>query len=81
MKRSPALLCAMAAPVLYAVANLVAIQAAAHPTGLHPSFEEPWNDWMLRQLDRELGSARAWTFGITFILAAEAAFSVPCTTG
>lgn len=65
-KRSPALLCAMVAPVLYAVVNLIAIQAAAHPSGRHP--------WMLEQLDRELGSARAWTFSIAFILAAEAAF-------
>ncbi|MEV5557918.1 hypothetical protein AB0L44_30050 [Nonomuraea wenchangensis] len=63
--RSPALLCAMAAPVLYLVVNLIAIQAAV---------VDPPGDWMLGPLDRERASARMWTFSIALILAAEAAF-------
>ncbi|MEV0632513.1 hypothetical protein [Nonomuraea wenchangensis] len=63
--RSPALLCAMAAPVLYLVVNLIAIQAAV---------ADPPGDRMLGPLDRERASARMWTFSIAFILAAEAAF-------
>ncbi|MEV0618603.1 hypothetical protein AB0I81_35130 [Nonomuraea sp. NPDC050404] len=69
-KRSPALLCAMAAPALYVVVNLIAIQAA----GPHPGIEDPYNDWMLGQPDRELESMRMWTFSIAAILAAAAAF-------
>ncbi|MEU6795751.1 hypothetical protein ABZ907_29015 [Nonomuraea wenchangensis] len=64
--RSPALLCALAAPVLYLVVNLVAIQAVA--------VVDPPGDWMLGPLDRERASARVWTFAIAIVLAAEAAF-------
>ncbi|MGW2144094.1 hypothetical protein ACWCOT_07265 [Nonomuraea bangladeshensis] len=69
-KLTPALLCALAAPVLYLVVNLVAIQAAAHPARL----QDPSNDWMLGPLERELAAARVWAFSVAFVLAAEAAF-------
>ncbi|MGA4988757.1 hypothetical protein [Nonomuraea bangladeshensis] len=74
VKLTPALLCALAAPVLYLVVNLVAIQAVAHPAGPPPAVEDPSNDWMLGPLERELASARVWAFSIAFVLAAEAAF-------
>ncbi|MGW4792430.1 hypothetical protein ACWEPC_08470 [Nonomuraea sp. NPDC004297] len=69
LKRSPALLCALAAPLLYAGATLLAIQLAAHPTGLDPLQDWPWTP---QQLDREIASAEAWTLSITFFLAVEA---------
>ncbi|MEV0349563.1 hypothetical protein AB0H88_27640 [Nonomuraea sp. NPDC050680] len=66
LKRSPALLCALAAPLLYAAATLAALQLAAHPTEL----EDPV---LLHRLDREIAQARQVTLSITLILAVEAA--------
>ncbi|TDD02973.1 hypothetical protein E1292_22365 [Nonomuraea deserti] len=64
---------ALAAPVLYAAVNLIALELIAHPTGkLNPWYEEPWNDALLEQLEQEVAHARNVTFGITLILAAEA---------
>ncbi|GGS93974.1 hypothetical protein GCM10010156_60280 [Planobispora rosea] len=71
--RSSTLLYAAAAPLLYVTATMIAIQLAAHPTGLHPWYETPWNDGLLAQLDREIASARGFTLGIAFTLAFEAA--------
>lgn len=70
MKRSTALLCALSAPLLYAAVTLIAIQLAAHPTGLHPL-----SDLLPLQLDldREIASARKATLSITLVLAVEAA--------
>ncbi|WP_186404160.1 hypothetical protein [[Actinomadura] parvosata] len=73
LKRSPALLCALATPLLYAAVNLISIQLAAHPSGLHPNYEVPWNYVLLEELDEEIASARWWTLKITLILAGEAA--------
>ena len=66
LKRSPALLCALAAPLLYAAATLAALQLAAHPTEL----EDPV---LLHRLPREIAQARQVTLSITLILAVEAA--------
>jgi hypothetical protein len=73
LKRSPALLCALAAPLLYAAVTLIAIQLAAHPTGLNPWYEVPWNHVLLQQLDRKIAWARQVALSITLILAVEAA--------
>lgn len=62
---------ALAAPVLYAAVNLTALQLIAHPTG-NSWYGEPWNDMLLKQLEREVAHARNVTLGITLILAAEA---------
>ncbi|QYC40872.1 hypothetical protein Nocox_16295 [Nonomuraea coxensis DSM 45129] len=63
----------MAAPVLYAVVNLIALQMAADSAGSYPRADDPFGDLLLGPLDRELGSARVWTFCFAVILAAEAA--------
>ncbi|GAA4219362.1 hypothetical protein FHR32_000372 [Streptosporangium album] len=71
LKRSPALLCTLAAPLLYAGVTLIALQLAAQ-TGLN-SWHEPWNDLLPSRLDNEIAWARKVTLGITLILAVEAA--------
>ncbi|MEU6712384.1 hypothetical protein ABZ897_12970 [Nonomuraea sp. NPDC046802] len=70
--RSSARLYVLAVPLLYAAVNLIAIQLAAHPTGLHPGYEVPWNPTLLGMLGDEIDWVRNVTFGITVILAAEA---------
>ncbi|MER7499018.1 hypothetical protein AB0L05_07620 [Nonomuraea pusilla] len=71
LKRSPALLCALAAPLLYAGVTLVALQLAAQ-AGLDPGHEG-WNDLLPGRLDGAIASARGWVGAIALILAAEAA--------
>lgn len=71
--RSPALLCALTAPFLYAAVNLIAFQIAAHPTGRNPWYDVPWNDVLLKELDSEIASAQSVTLGYTLVLAVEAA--------
>ncbi|MEV4173246.1 hypothetical protein [Nonomuraea sp. NPDC049709] len=73
LRRSPALLCALTAPLLYAAVNLISFRIAAHPTGLNPWYEVPWNDTLLEDLDRAVARARAVTVSLTVILATEAA--------
>ncbi|MEU6743939.1 hypothetical protein [Streptosporangium sandarakinum] len=69
LKRSPALLWALAAPLLYAGATLIALRSAAQ-TGLDSLHENPL---LPSRLDGEIASARGVTLGIALILAAEAA--------
>ncbi|MGN9847452.1 hypothetical protein ACTMTI_56240 [Nonomuraea sp. H19] len=71
LKRWPALLCALAAPLLYAGVNLIALQLAAQ-AGLDPGHEG-WNDLLPGQLDGAIESVRGWVGAIALILAAEAA--------
>jgi hypothetical protein len=71
LKRSPALLCALAAPLLYAGVTLIALQLAAQ-AGLNPGHEG-WNDLLPGRLDGAIASARGWVGAIALILAAEAA--------
>ncbi|WP_157548894.1 hypothetical protein [Nonomuraea candida] len=71
LKRSPALLCALAAPLLYAGVTLIALQSAAR-AGLDPRHEG-WNDLLPGRLDGEIASARGWVGAITLVLSAEAA--------
>ncbi|GGQ32534.1 hypothetical protein [Streptosporangium pseudovulgare] len=69
LKHSPALLCALAAPLLYAGVTLIALRSAAR-TGLDSPHENPL---LPSRLDGEIASARGVTLGIALILAAEAA--------
>ncbi|MEV4397361.1 hypothetical protein [Nonomuraea sp. NPDC049607] len=71
LKRSPALLCTLAAPLLYAGVTLVALQSAAR-AGLDPGHEG-WNDLLPGRLGGAIGSARGWVGAIALVLAAEAA--------
>ncbi|WP_347780356.1 hypothetical protein [Nonomuraea sp. B5E05] len=50
-------LCALAAPLLYAVVNLIALHLAAHPAGFHPGYEVPWNPGLLDELDWNIANA------------------------
>ncbi|MEU7899862.1 hypothetical protein AB0B45_44330 [Nonomuraea sp. NPDC049152] len=71
LKRSPALLCALAAPLLYAGATLIALQLAVQ-TGLN-SWHEPWSDLLPSRLGPAIEWAWTMMLGITLILAVEAA--------
>ncbi|SEM91717.1 hypothetical protein [Nonomuraea pusilla] len=73
LKGSPALLCALAAPLLYVAVNLIALQIAAHPTGVN-WYEESWDDRSLRELGEAVAQARMVTLGLTLVLAIEAVF-------
>lgn len=71
LKRSPALVCALAAPLLYAGVTLIALRSAIQ-TGLN-AWHEPWIDLLPSRLDHAIEWARAMTLGITLTLAVEAA--------
>jgi hypothetical protein len=71
LKRWFALLCALAAPLLYAGVSLIALQLAAQ-AGLDPGHEG-WNDLLPGRLDGAIESLRGWVGAIALILAAEAA--------
>jgi hypothetical protein len=73
LKRSPALLCALAAPLLYAAVNLITLRIVAHPTGLN-WLEEPWTAWSLKELEGMIAQAHKATLILTLVLAIEAVF-------
>ncbi|GAA3130515.1 hypothetical protein GCM10010466_21460 [Planomonospora alba] len=70
LTRRTALWCAAAAPLLYAVVSLTALQVAARQTG------GPLTEGMVERADTQLASAGGWTGGFALVLAAEAAVLV-----